>query len=134
MANQWKTIQGVVKASAQNTPERFGLRIGPEWYDGFGECPVEKGAEVEVRYTDNGKYHDLQEVEVIGPGRAEEPVPSESASAASTVEESAEVVRIARAVALKCAATVRSGSKVEAEDVVYDAEIFERWLRRAGQR
>jgi hypothetical protein len=130
MANQLKTIQGVVKATAQNAPERFGLRIGPEWYDGFGECPVERGAEVEVRYTDNGKYHDLQEVAVVEPGRAEEPAVGESAS----VEESAEVVRITRAVALKCAATVRSSSKAEAEDVVYDAEIFERWLRRAGPR
>jgi hypothetical protein len=47
MANA-KTIRGVVAAAAQNAPDRYGLRIGRAWYDGFGACPAEKGEWVEV--------------------------------------------------------------------------------------
>lgn len=57
-----KKAQGVVAAVAQNRPGRYGFRMGEVWYGGLGICPVEKGARVEVLYTENGRFKDVEEV------------------------------------------------------------------------
>ncbi len=124
MASDVKTVQGVVEATAQNAPDRYGLRIGHEWYDGFGPCPAERGDAVEVAYSEKGKFRDVEKV------RRAEPKP------AVLDFERLDAVRerqIARAVALKCAAQLYAEGWATSAEVVTLAEKFETWLLRASQ-
>jgi len=125
MANDLKHVRGVVEAAAQNAPDRFGFRIGGEWYGGFGSCPVERGDEVEVVYADNGRFHNVKEVRPVGE--------TDSNDSASNAEQSSKNSRIARAVALKCAAAVNCNNYATADDVLGTAEKFERWLRATSR-
>ena len=114
MANQLKTVRGVVDATAQNASERYGLRIGGSWYDGFGSCPVNRGDEVEVDFVEDDRFRNVQEVRM----------------AEGVAEPRAELDRrIARAVALKCAATLYASGWASAKEVTDLAERLEKWLR-----
>lgn len=125
--NDLKHVRGVVEATAQNAPDRYGFRVGGEWYGGFGSCPVEKGDEVEVAYADNGRFHNVKEVRPV-----EEEANSDGAEASA--ERSSVNSRIARAVALKCAAALCSFSNdASADDVIEMAMKFERWLRATSR-
>jgi len=135
MANDLKHVRGVVEATAQNAPDRYGFRIGQEWFGGFGSCPVEKGDEVEVVYADNGRFHNVKDV--LRPGElAEEEAPESNSDngAEESADQSSKNSRIARAVALKCAAALCSfSSDAAADDVIEMAEKFEGWLRATSR-
>lgn len=111
MANETKTVRGVVEAAAQNTPERYGLRIGGDWYDGFGDVPAARGDAVEVQYAENGRYRNVQSVRVV--------------EAAASDERASDITR---AVALKAAAQVCAGSETQAKVVLSLAQAFEGWI------
>lgn len=121
MANEVKEVRGVVEATAQNAPERYGLRVAGEWYDGFGSCPVEKGDQVAVVFSDSGRFHNVQDVRLAEPGAETEPE--------RRAWDEAKDGRIARAVALKCAARLHESNWATAKEVLELAEKFESWLR-----
>ena len=125
MADEIKRVRGAVEAVARNKPDRFGLRIGGAWFDGFGSSPVEKGDEVEVDYVENGRYRNIQEVRLGEKGDAVKAEPDRES-------------RIARAVALKCATRLCEGSPAKVADVLELAGKLEAWLcatpRRDGRR
>lgn len=127
---QLKKIQGVVAAAAQNSPDRYGIRIGEQWYGGFGTCPVEKGAVVEVAYVENGIYRNVKEIELLAEQTAEASSDNGSAVEELPVETRlSHDSRIARAVALKCAVEAHKvNDSIVAEAVLKTAEKFERWL------
>lgn len=122
MENPLKTVRGLVEATAQNAPDRFGVRIGEDWYDGFGSCPVNRGDEVEIQYFENDRFHNIAKVLVVEEGGARR-----MESRGMVRDDS----RIARSVALKSAAAIRATGRVKAEDVIAVAEKFEGWLRAA---
>lgn len=92
MQNLVKTVRGIVYATAQNTS-----RIGRVWYDGFGSCPVERGADVEVDFVEDDRFRNVQEVRIV-----EAEAPRREARDCSADR------RVARAVALTCAATLHA--------------------------
>jgi hypothetical protein len=126
MANdvQVRTAQGVVEATAQNSPSRYGIRVGELWYDGFGQCPVETGDEVEIDYVERGRFRNIEGLKRL---ESEEDAAedAEEAPRAESVE-----ARIARAVALKCA-TMLSTPGASSAEVLGLAQQFEKWLRAA---
>lgn len=122
MESPLKTVRGQVEATAQNAPDRFGVRIGETWYDGFGACPVSRGDEVEVVYSENDRFHDIADVRLVEEGGAPR------VESRGLVRDDS---RIARSVALKCAAAIKSTGRAKAEDVIAIAEKFDRWLRAA---
>ena len=123
MTNDMNTVRGVVEATAQNKPDRFGVRIGGEWYDGFGDCPVQKGDDVAVTFTHRGRFRNIHEVSLVTAGQK-----------ADASEETKRESRIARAVALKCATKLFEGSPAKAPDVLELAATFEGWLRATPRR
>jgi hypothetical protein len=116
-----KSVRGVVEATAQNAPDRYGLRIGGEWYDGFGSCPAGRGDAVEVVYSDKGRFHNVEEVR---PAEVDAEVAQRSSA-----EDGARDSRIARAVALKCAARLYADGWATAKEITDLAEKLEKWLR-----
>ena len=122
-ANDLVTVQGTVEATAQNAPGRYGVKIADEWFDGFGQCPVEKGDEVEVAYVERGKFKNLKRVKV-----AEVDDDNDAYTATEEMRDPT-VSRINRAVALKCAAQVVAGRSGDPESVIEIAERFNKWLR-----
>lgn len=113
---QLKSVRGVVEATAQNAPDRYGVKIGQLWYDGFGPCPVARGQEVEVDYGESGRFRDVQEIRP-----AEAPAHGQG--------EAARDMQIARAVALKCAARLYADGWATAKEITDLAEKLEKWLR-----
>lgn len=132
MANGLKSVRGVVEATAQNAHDRYGLRVGGEWYDGFGSCPAGRGDEVEVVYSDNGRFHNLKHVFCVeGPA---EGAPEPGSGTEKSAGQSAADSRIWRSVALKCAAALCSfGGDATGEETIALAEKFERWLRATSR-
>ena len=57
-------IQGTVSA-AKNKDGKFGIKIGEEWYNGFGEANCKKGDVVEVEFKQNGKWKNVDSIKVI---------------------------------------------------------------------
>ena len=45
-------MKGIIKAVSQKEG-KYGVNINDEWVNGFGDCPVEKGDEVEISYEEN---------------------------------------------------------------------------------
>ena len=121
--NDTKTVRGSVEAVARNKPDRFGLKVGGAWFDGFGSSPVEKGDEVEVDYVENGRYRNIQEVRLVQERKAD------SADAENDRE-----THIARAVALKCATRLCEGKPANVADVLALAEKLVEWLSATPRR
>jgi hypothetical protein len=118
---EMKSARGRVEATAQNAPERYGLRIGGVWYDGFGQCPVERDDQVEVVYEDSGgRFRNIEEVRPVG-----------SEQLGVRVLEAGRDERVMRCVALKCAATLFASDWATVEEILKTAERFEGWLLRA---
>ena len=123
-ANNWKTVQGTVEATAQNAPNRFGVKIADKWFDGFGgQGPVQKGDEVEVAYVERGEFKNVKRIKVAD-------VEDENDADTATEEiRGPTVSRINRAVALKCAARVVGARGGDGKSVIETARRFEEWLR-----
>lgn len=65
-------IQGKIEAVKQ-WEDRFGIRIGPNWYNSFGISAVEKGDEVEVEFESvkskdgTRTFHNIKNIKKIEP-------------------------------------------------------------------
>lgn len=59
------TTSGAVEAVSQKDG-RYGVRIGGEWYGGFGTCPVSEGQVCVVEYVVRGKYRNVVRVREVG--------------------------------------------------------------------
>lgn len=113
---EMRKARGVVAAVSQK-PNNYGFKIGDVWYGGFGECPLRKGDYVEVDYVENGRFKDVQDLHIV-----------ESQGTESGGDDIGEI-RIARAVALKCAVQLCGSDRDSTEDVIAVASKFEEWLR-----
>lgn len=61
----WET-DGVVEAVAQHDGGRYSVKVGGEWYGGFGTCPVEKGLACVIEYTVNGRFRNVKSIKELG--------------------------------------------------------------------
>ncbi|MBI4502809.1 MAG: hypothetical protein HY700_16815 [Gemmatimonadetes bacterium] len=127
--SELKQARGVVVATAQNSEDRYGVRIGRSWFDGAGQCPVERGAEVEIAYSESGRFRSIEEIRVSEPA---EEMGVEDASVERHAQEASVDARIARAVALKAAAAL-CWTESDVESVLKVAARFEQWLRATPQ-
>lgn len=59
------TTSGAVEVVSQKDG-RYGIRIGGEWYGGFGACPVSKGQACVVDYVIRGPYRNIVRVREVG--------------------------------------------------------------------
>lgn len=119
MANDYKYARGIVAAVAQNTPERYGVRLGEQWLDGSGQCPVHKGQAVRVLFVEDDQSRMIRGIWVADE-RAEEH--------GNATQRNPHDDRIARAVALKCAVALSSGWGVSVDELVEVAERLQSWL------
>lgn len=55
-----------VEATAQHTPQRYSVKVGGEWYTGFGSCRLRRGVVYLIRYTTNGQYRNIKTILEIG--------------------------------------------------------------------
>jgi len=55
---------GTVEAVSQKG-NSYGILVGGEWYNGWGESPATKGEYVMVNYTMSGKYRNIVSVEMM---------------------------------------------------------------------
>ncbi len=106
-----ETVEGAVEATAQNSEDRYGVRLGGEWFDGKGECPVARGERVKMVFMRTGRFNRILGV------RREAPGPEKKGEADR---------RITRAVALKAAAAISASG--DSATVLRLAEQFEEWL------
>jgi len=44
-------IEGEAEAVAQNTPNRYGVKVGGKWHNGFGRLGGDKGDHVAIEYS-----------------------------------------------------------------------------------
>lgn len=44
---------------------RYGIKIGEDWFNGFGEPGVKEGNEIEIDYEENGKWKNVTDVKVL---------------------------------------------------------------------
>lgn len=62
---------GVVEAVAQHDERRYSVKIGGEWYGGFGTCPAEKGSVYVIEYALNGRFRNIRRIREVGEAVAE---------------------------------------------------------------
>jgi hypothetical protein len=116
-----KSAKGRVEATAQNSAERYGLKLAGSWYNGFGQCPAERGDEIQIDYVENGEYRNLENVRHVD---------SESELGVRMLDANRDE-RVVRCVALKCATTLFASEFGTVEEVLNVAERLEQWLLRA---
>lgn len=61
-----KSIKGMVGAVSQKD-KGYSVKIGEEWFSGFGKCPYSKGQDITLNYEDkegNGRiFHNIKNTE-----------------------------------------------------------------------
>jgi len=57
---------GVVEAVAPHDGGRYSVKVGGEWYGGFGTCPAEKGSVYVIDYALNGRFRNIKKIREIG--------------------------------------------------------------------
>lgn len=133
---QIEKTEGVVESAVQNSPTRYGVRIGGVWYNGFGKVRVSKGDLVGVAYTNSDGYNNIEEIAVLDPEEIlpeEKPTEHRQTAAHSEMRDTRDA-RITRAVALKSAVVLyQSRTKNDSDETVLKtAEKFEKWLSAAS--
>ena len=58
-----RTLIGTVEAVQQYGMSRFGIKLGDEWYEGWGHCPVHRREHVIVRYTPEHTHNELVRID-----------------------------------------------------------------------
>jgi uncharacterized UPF0160 family protein len=43
----------------------YGVLVAGNWYNAYGECPVEKNDFVTIDYADKGRFHNITKIEKI---------------------------------------------------------------------
>lgn len=52
-------IKGKIEAVSQKD-KTYGIKIGDDWYNGFGTCPHQKGQEVELEWEQRGDFKNIK--------------------------------------------------------------------------
>lgn len=55
-------IIGRIEAVAQREG-KYGIRVGNDWFNGFGACTLKKGDEVEVEYEVKDSFKNIKSIE-----------------------------------------------------------------------
>ena len=132
MKEQADIVEGAVEATAQNSDKRYGVKIGGEWFDGQGKCPVAKGDQVKLAFASNGKSYKIVELrsngqpkQQIGPEHLAKHMLAQPNGSGNGYAER----RMARAVALKAAASATMSG--DPATILRLAEKLEEWLYAA---
>lgn len=72
MSNLVTEIEGIVSAVSQRE-DRYGVKIGEDWFGGFGTCPVKKGDSVVVSFWERDGWKNIKGIRLLDP--EEESVP-----------------------------------------------------------
>jgi hypothetical protein len=62
--SETKQIEGIVSAVSQRA-NGYGLKIGEDWYGGFGTCPVAKGEQVELSFAEKGEWKNIVSIKPL---------------------------------------------------------------------
>jgi len=65
-AQELLKTSGVVEAVAQHDERRYSIKVGGEWYGGFGTCPAEKGVAYVIDYAENGRWKNIKSIREQG--------------------------------------------------------------------
>ncbi|MBI4447182.1 MAG: hypothetical protein HY645_14905 [Acidobacteria bacterium] len=57
-------FEGEVAAVSQKA-NRYGVKIGEDWYGGFGQCPVSKGSRVVLRFYEKGGWKNIVSIRLL---------------------------------------------------------------------
>ena len=57
---------GVVQALKQHDERRYSIKVGEEWYSGFGSCLAEKSSVYVIEYTLNGRFRNITRIREVG--------------------------------------------------------------------
>lgn len=57
-------IKGIVSA-VKNRETNYSIKVGDDWFGGYGKAPCKKGDEVEVEYEENGKWKNISDVKIL---------------------------------------------------------------------
>lgn len=109
---------GIISAVNQRDSSKYGVKIGAEWYGGYGACPVKKGDTASIEYKLNGKYRNIIKIE------REKEAEAQPANRDNVVDD------IHLQVCLKAAAQILTGTKVPASEVAqYSKELLKELWR-----
>lgn len=112
-----------VQAIAQNSDERYGIRVSDRWYNGKGKCEVVPGNVVEVAYVENGRFRNIQAIRMVS---ASPKLPGNVPNGFGSAERNRFV---AYCVGLKAAATcLASPDQIHGDAIKRLAENFAEWL------
>ena len=92
-----ETLRGIVEAlknnpASEKRKENYGIKVGGEWYNGWGVSPVNKGDIVLVHYVLNGTYKNIDHVEKAEAGN--EPAKSSTVQTPPTTFEAEAVLAV----------------------------------------
>lgn len=65
MPTETLRVSGAVEAIAQHEKNRHSIKVGGEWYSGFGACPVEKGKVYVIDYVMRGEFRNLRRMREV---------------------------------------------------------------------
>ena len=57
-------IKGIVSAISHKDG-RFGIKIGENWFNGFGQAGCNKGDEILLTYEEDGKWKNVSDIKVL---------------------------------------------------------------------
>jgi hypothetical protein len=59
--SETQQIEGIVSAVSQRA-DRYGVKIGEDWYGGFGTCPVSRGDRVHLVFLEKGQWKNIASI------------------------------------------------------------------------
>ena len=62
--SETKQIEGMVSAVSQRA-DRYGVKIGEDWYGGFGTCPVSRGDRVQLSFLEKGEWKNIASIKPL---------------------------------------------------------------------
>jgi len=68
-------VEAITEKPSRTGKLRYGILMGGDWFNGWGQCPVRKGQEITLLFTENGKWKDVEEIKGVegeGAGAGEE--------------------------------------------------------------
>jgi len=67
-------IKGLIEAVSNKIKGRYSLKIGKDWYSGFGSTEANKGDEVEIEFQENKGFLNIKKITVLKKGIKEKPI------------------------------------------------------------
>ena len=72
-----ETTKGTV-GPVSNKDGKYGFKINDDWYNGFGDCPVKRGDEVEVNFEINNNFKNVKSTKAITTSQTSKPKTQDS--------------------------------------------------------